>query len=157
VTQFYPWLVFVHLVGLVVFVATHGVSMLVAFRVRRERDRRTIATLLELSGQATQASYLGLIVLGIGGLGAAWVSDQLLRPWVVASYVVVVAVLVGMFSIAPGYYYPLREAISGAKGASPIGDDELVARLRTRRPEALALIGGIGLAVLLWLMVLKPG
>jgi len=155
--QFYPWLVFVHLVGLVLFVAAHGVSMFVSFRVRRERDRAVVATLLDLSMRGNQASYAGLLLIGIGGLGAAWVSSQLLAPWVVASYVVIVVVAVAMGAIAASYYYRLRDEVSGTRGVAAIADADLPRRLDTRRPEALAVIGGLGLVVLVWLMVLKPG
>ena len=67
----YPWLVFVHLLGLIVFVAMHGVAMFVAFRIRPERDAAVVKLLLALSSRANQAMYLGLLLLGIGGLGAA--------------------------------------------------------------------------------------
>jgi len=45
------------------------------------------------------------------------------------------------------------------KGEPPpaqVGPDELAALLDTRRPEALAAVGFIGLVLILWLMVLKP-
>jgi len=38
----YQWLVFVHLIGLVLFVAMHGVAMFMAFRLRTERVRVVI-------------------------------------------------------------------------------------------------------------------
>jgi hypothetical protein len=152
----YPWLVFLHLVGLVFFLLAHGVSMFVAFRVRQERDPASARLLLELSSRGTQSSYLGLILLGVGGLGAAASAGLLLAPWIVASYIVLAIVIVLMYAIGAGYYYPLRQALAGEKGAEPIGAEELTARLQTRRPEALALIGIGGLVVLVWLMVLKP-
>jgi hypothetical protein len=165
----YLWLVFVHLIGLVVFLMSHGASMWVAFRLRQVRDRATISALLDLSNRATQASYVGLLLLGIGGLGAAYVNTLLTAGWIVASYVVVVIVLVAMYAIATPYYMGLRKALGtpgqdrGARGEArslepvpPIDDAELARRLDSRRPDALAGIGGLGLVVLVWLMVLKP-
>ncbi|HEY3522313.1 MAG TPA: hypothetical protein VGK63_01305, partial [Candidatus Limnocylindrales bacterium] len=81
--QLYPWLVFVHLLGVVGFVAAHGVSMWTAFAIRRARDRDVLIALLGLSKRAVGHTYAGLLLLAIGGLGAAWVSDQLLATWVV--------------------------------------------------------------------------
>src|SRR5262245_66161501 len=107
----YQWLVFLHLIGLVLFVMTHGVSMFVAFRVRADPQPDTARLLLGLSQRANQAMYLGLLLLGIGGLGAAWNANQLTTSWVVASYVVLFLVLIGMWAIGAGFYYPLREAL----------------------------------------------
>ena len=152
----YLWLVLLHLVGVVLFVAMHGVSMAISFWLRRQRDRATIVNLLELSSRSTQVAYLGLLLLGIGGLGAAATVNLLTTPWVVASYVVVAVVLVAMFAVAAPYYYGLRDAISGAKGVTPIDDVALVERLASRRPEVLAAIGGLGLLAIVWLMVMKP-
>ncbi len=81
---------------------------------------------------------------------------MLLAGWVVASYVVLIAVLVGMWALGAGFYYPLREALAGKDGVAPIDRAELARRVDNRRPEALALVGLGGLIVLVWLMVLKP-
>jgi hypothetical protein len=153
----YQWLVVAHLLGLVVFLLGHGISIGCAFRARSERDRKVIVTLIDLSSRGNQAGMVGLVVMAVAGLGAAWNANLLTAPWVVGSYVVLIAVILGMGAVASSYYYPLRDAIAGAKGATPIDDAELVRRLDNRRPEILMVIGGIGLVLLVWLMVLKPG
>jgi hypothetical protein len=154
----YPWLVAVHLVGLVVFLACHGVSMFVAFRVREEPDRAVIAALLGLSARGNQVMYLGLLLLGIGGLGAAATAGWLLAPWVIASYVVVAVTILAMWAMGAGFYYPIREGIEGTPKTPRLDDAELRARLAaSRRPEALAGVGLTALVLLVWLMTLKPG
>ena len=152
----YQGLVFLHLAGLVLFLLAHGVSMWAVFQVRAARSRDVVVTLLEMSGRSAQASYLGLILLGIGGLGAAWNSNFLTTTWAIASYVVLGIVLFGMYGVGAGFYTPLRQALRGANGAPPIRDDELFERLQNRRPEILAAIGLSGLAVLVALMVYRP-
>jgi hypothetical protein len=153
----YPWLVFVHLLGLIVFVAMHGVAMFVAFRIRPERDAAVVKLLLALSSRANQVMYLGLLLLGIGGLGAAGSAGLLVAPWIVASYIVLIVVIIAMYALGAGFYYPLREELEGKEGSPPLEGAALVARLQNRRPEALALFGFGGLAILTWLMVFKPG
>ena len=153
----YQWFVFLHLIGLVLFVAMHGVAMFVAFRIRSERDTNVAKLLLGMSSRANQVMYLGLLALGVGGLGAAAINGWLISPWVVASYAVLIAVFIAMYAIGAGFYYPLREALDGAKGTTPIDGAELGSRLSNRRPELLAVFGFGGLAVLTWLMVFKPG
>lgn len=153
----YPWFVFLHVVGLLVFVAAHGVSGWVAFRVRGEADRRVVTALLGMSLQATRAAYLGLLALGIGGLGAAWSAGLLTAPWVVGSYIVVAVVLVVMYAVASPFYMGLRKALEAPPGGDgPIDDAELAARLQNRRPELLVTVGVAGLVILVWLMSVKP-
>jgi hypothetical protein len=151
----YAWLVYLHLVGLVVFLAAHGASMFASFRIRVERDPRVVAALLATSQEATRVMYIGLLLLGVGGLGAAGSGGLLLARWVVASYIVLVLVLVGMYAIASPYYVSLRQLVGDGRG--PVDDRALGRALDSRRPEALMAIGLVGLLVLVWLMVLKPG
>ena len=138
----YSWLVALHLVGLVVFLVSHAVSMWVAFRVRGETNRDVVAALLGMSARGSQVMYLGLLLLGIGGLGAAATAGWLTAPWVVASYVVIVLVIVLMYVVGAPYYYGLRDGLEGTDKVARLDDAELVARLRTSRPEPLAAIGG---------------
>jgi Predicted integral membrane protein (DUF2269) len=150
----YSWLVFIHLVGLVVFAIAHGVSTFVAFRVRSEREPGLIAALLGMSQIGVGGLYVGLLLLGIGGLGAAWQGGLLTAPWVVASYVALGIVLVTMWSVASPYYGNLRKLAADPAAGS---DGRLAAALDSRRPEVLLGVGGAGLLVLIWLMVMKPG
>ena len=154
----YPWLVALHLLGLVVFLLCHAVSMWVAFRIRGETSREVIAALLGMSARGNQAMYLGLLLLGIGGLGAAASAGILLAPWVIASYVVVIVTLVAMWAMGAGFYYPLREGLEGTEKTPRLDDAALLATLAaSRRPEALAVVGLTALAILVWLMTFKPG
>jgi hypothetical protein len=153
----YTWLVVLHLLGLVVFLLAHGVSMFVAFRIRREDDRNVISAMLQLSAQGSRMLYLGLLLLGIGGLGAAGVGGLLLAPWVIASYIVLAVTLAAMYAIGSGFYYPLREGLEGSEKVERLDDQSLRTRLRaSRRPEALAAVGVGSLVILVWLMTVKP-
>jgi len=153
----YQWLVFVHLVGLVLFLLMHGVSMWAAFGVRSDPRPETARVLLGLSMRANQAMYLGLLLLIVGGLGAAWNANQLTAGWIVASYVVLIVVIAGMYALGASFYYPLREALLPKDGGpSTIDAAELARRVANRRPEGLAVVGLGGLLILTWLMVLKP-
>jgi len=154
----YLWLVALHLVGLIVFVMCHGVSMFVVFRIRTERNRGVIVALLDLASRANQAMYIGLLLLAIGGLGAAWNAGLLLAPWVVGSYVVLIVTIVVMYAAGSGFYYPLREGLEGSEKVARFEDEELFTKLATSsRPFLLAAVGLTALVVLVWLMVLKPG
>ena len=45
----YNWWVFLHIAGVFAFLTAHGVSVGVAFKLRRERDPQRILALNELS------------------------------------------------------------------------------------------------------------
>jgi hypothetical protein len=158
----YPWLVWLHLLGAFVFAFGHGVSAVVAFKVRGERERSRIAALLEVSQLSQGSMYVGLVLLLAGGIAAGIVGGWFGQLWLWATIAVLVLVLILMYGIASPYYGKVRGGLGLAayqrKGAPPqvLSDAELVALLDSRRPEALAGIGIIGLAVILWLMVFKP-
>jgi hypothetical protein len=67
-----------------------------------------------------------------------------------------------MYVLASSYYTGVRRALGQATFGSkeppppPVPVEELLAMLDSRRPEAIALVGGIGLVALVWLMILKP-
>jgi uncharacterized membrane protein len=151
----YQGLVLLHIVGVVVFAIAHGVSMFAAFRVRAETEPRVIAALLGMSKSAVKLLYVGLILLLIGGFGAAWQAGLLLAPWAIASYIVLIVLVVVIGVVATPYYVGLRELVSG-DGAATLDPAALRARLDTRRPELLAVVGSGGLLLLLWLMVVRP-
>lgn len=154
----YQWLVALHLIGVVLFALTHGVSMFVAFRVARERNRDVIAALLGLSSRGNQVMYLGLLLLAVGGLGAAAQVGWLLAPWVVASYVVLIGTMLVMYAAGAGFYYPIRDGLTGSEKTPRLEDEELFATLSaSRRPHVLAAVGLGALVILVWLMTLKPG
>ena len=101
--------------------------------------------------------YVGLLLLLIGGAGAATINDFWTKPWVLGSIVVLLVVIVLMYALGTGYYMPLRRQLAGMDGAAPMTDAELAARLDERRPRLLAGIGSLGLLLIIWMMVLKPG
>lgn len=155
----YPWFVFAHLIGFVLFAISHGASAYMAFRIRSDRDLRTVASMLGMSELAKGPMYAGLLLILVGGAGAATVAGIWLTPWVIASIVVLFVVLAVMFSVASPYYGELRKAVGDPTAGVPatISPDELERRLDSRRPEALLSVGTVGLLILVWLMVLKPG
>jgi hypothetical protein len=153
----YQWFVFTHLVGLVLFVFAHGASAFASYQIRSSRDPMAIGSYLTLSLQAVRTAYIGLLLLIIGGAAAATDVGWWSRPWVWSSVIALVAVLLGMWIVGSRYYMNLRRMLAGSEGKPPIGEQELAAYLDSRVPDVLGAIGAVGLLVLIWLMVLKPG
>jgi len=155
----YPWFVLAHLVGLVLFAVCHGASAFMAFRLRGERDPVVVDALLKVGALSVGPMYIGLLLLAIGGLGAAAAHNLWGQPWLIASIAVFVIVLVAMWAIASPYYMGLRKALEerAPDGRPSMDSATLATMLDTRRPDILAAVGTIGLVLLVWLMVIKPG
>lgn len=155
----YPWFVLAHLVGLVLFAVCHGASAFMAFRLRGERDPVVVDAILKVGALSVGPMYIGLLLLGIGGFGAAAAGNLWGQPWLIASIAVFVIVLVVMWAVASPYYMGLRKALEerGPDGRPSMDATTLAPMLDTRRPDILAAVGTIGLVLLVWLMVIKPG
>jgi hypothetical protein len=155
--------VLLHVLGAFAFVAAHGVSMFAAFRLQGERDRSRQATLLELSQMGVGASYVGLLLLLVAGILAGFMGNHWDRGWIWAALGTLVAVAIAMYAVATPFYGRMRAAAGvGGMGRSadqfkpPATDADLDALPGSNRPMLLATIGGIGLVVIVWLMMLKP-
>jgi hypothetical protein len=162
--EWYPWIVVTHVVAAFAFILAHGVSAFVAFRLRRERRPDHVATLIGLSSMSLSVMYPALLVLlvagVIGGFAGAWWG----RVWIWLSIGLLLAIATAMYLVGTRYYIAVRHAVGiaapqdGARAgtfaeATPA---ELDALLTSRRPELLAVIGGVGLTAIIWLMEVKP-
>jgi hypothetical protein len=164
----YPWIVFVHVASAFTFILAHGVAVFVGFRIRPESDRARIAALLDLSTVTLPLMYGALLVLVVSGITAGAIGGWLGRLWIWTSIGVLVVVAVAMGVIASPYYLRIRQLVGAsisprqARGLPPVPSDcetverEIVARLRSRRPELLTAVGGGGLLLVIWLMLAKP-
>jgi hypothetical protein len=164
VTRVYLTMVFLHILGVIVFALAHGTSIAVSFRLRKERDHSRIAALLDVSSWSTSLMYLGLLLIIVPGIVLGFLGGFWGTWWLWVSIVLLVLVMGAMYGIATPYYLGLRAATgatvkeSAQRRAAALATDELVGSLATSwRPTALALVGGVGLAVILWLMIAQPG
>jgi hypothetical protein len=163
-TPYIGWIVFFHVLGAFAFAAGHGVSMFVAFQIRRERDRERLEALLDLSGWSLGLAGVGLLVLFVFGTLAGIVLGSWDRAWLWISLVLFIAIAGAMTPIGSGYFSGARLALGqrtrNLKAADPdpvpVSDKELDAILESKRPELLLAIGAGGFTVILWLMMFKP-
>jgi hypothetical protein len=158
----YPYIVLLHVVGAFVFALAHGVSIGVSLRLPSARSREERAGLLALSQMAVGGLYVGLALLLVGGIWAGFAGDHWGRAWIWAALAILVVIIGAMYALATPFYSRMR-VIAGietnpqlVERAGAIGDGDLEAMAASRRPLLLAAIGGIGLLLILWLMVVKP-
>lgn len=158
------WVIFIHVVSAFLFAAGHGVSMVVAFKLRRERDRARIAALLDISELSTWVALIGFLALLASGIVAGIMLGSFDRAWIWISLALLIGIAVAMTPLGAAYFNRIRHAIGqrtrAIKKDQPdpvaVSDEELARLLDTRRPELLLLIGGGGFLVILWLMMFRP-
>ncbi|MEX2203627.1 MAG: hypothetical protein WD965_06020 [Actinomycetota bacterium] len=153
----YRWWKFLHVAAVLGFVLFHGVSVLVALRLRKERDRVRIAELLGFSGTSTMGMYVslgGLILFGvIAGFSGKWWSYW----WIWISLGLLVATIAEMYAVARPYYQQLKDAIQlRPSGVPRKSDEELADLLRARAALFNAVFGIAALVIITWLMIWKP-
>jgi Predicted integral membrane protein (DUF2269) len=151
------WWVLLHIVGVAIFLAAHGVSMWVAFKVRAERDRARIESLLQLSGASVRGMYIGLLVLVIGGVLAGFAEGVWGFGWIWTAIALLVLISIVMLTVSAPYYRRVKEAVKlRPSGVPRKSDEELEEILGEQAPMASAGLGILALAAILWLMVWKP-
>jgi hypothetical protein len=161
-----PWLVVLHILSAFGFLAVHGISMGVLLRVRKERDRGRLATLLEFSATYLNALYLFLLLLLVTGiasgiLGGFWTNGQL---WLWVSLGLLIALVVAMYYFGTEPFTAMRSGL-GIQGfqdrkkgimPTPVSDAELEVLLTARRPLIGAALGIGTIVVIAALMEMKP-
>ena len=161
--DWYPWIKLLHVVGAFGFVLAHGASAMAAIRIRSEREPSRVAALLDLSGTSLGLMYISLLVLLAAGIWATFVRGFWGETWIWAAIAVLVILVAAMYPLGSLHYANVRRAVgikpySDPKDApppTPAAPAELEALLTSNRPFLLAAIGGIGLLVILWLIVVK--
>jgi hypothetical protein len=162
--DWYPWIKLLHVVGAFGFVLAHGASTFAAIRIRREREPSRVAALLDLSGTSIGLMYISLLVLLAAGIAAGFIGSFWGRAWIWVAIGVLALVVVAMYPLGSQHYANVRRAV-GIKAYNdpkdgpppePMPPAQLEPLLASNRPYLLSAIGGVGLLVILWLMVVKP-
>ena len=165
--DWHPWLVYAHVMGAFAFAAGHGVSATMAFRLRRERDPIRIGAILDMSLYSvspTSLMSIGFVVLLLSGVAAGFEGAYWGRAWIWTSIVLLVVVTGLMTPFAALHYNKVRAGVgqkaprdkSDAPPPTPLPADQLEPLLLSPRPWQLAAVGGIGFALVVYLMVFKP-
>lgn len=165
--NWYPWIVFVHVAGVLIFFIAHGTSMAVAFRLKRESDPARIGALLDLSSWSLGIlPSLGFLVGLIAGIAAGIIGGHFGRLWIWTSLALLVAVTVYMTPMVAARLGPIRTAAGTqtinpfsrkAPPPPPAGDSaELVRLVAAWNPVTPAVVGLASFLIILWLMFFQP-
>lgn len=159
----YGWIVFLHVLGGFTFVLGHGASVIVAFRLRGQRDTSQIRELLAVSQTGVAITYVGLLLLLAAGILAGFIGDHWGRLWIWTSLGILLLVSVMMYAVATPHYGRMRAAAAAqgyekqaAKYRPPAAPEQLPALADSNRPFWLAIVGAVGLIAIIYLMLFKP-
>jgi len=162
--DWYPWVVLIHVSGAFGFVLGHGTSVLVAFRLRSEREPARVTALLDLSGSSLAMMYGALLLLLIAGIVAGFMGGYWGHVWIWVALGLFVVIVVAMYPLGTQHYAKVRHAFglksyqdkADAPPPEPASAVVQAALLASPQPWILAVVGGGGLLLILWLMVVKP-
>jgi hypothetical protein len=156
--MYFNWVLYAHIASAFVFLAAHGVSMVVLYRIRGERDRVKIMTLITLSGATTLPMYVALGAIVVSGVLAALKLESFGHWWVWVAIAILVATIGLMTAIAKPYFAKIKLACQVRPSGVPrTSDEELTEILRGPTAHVITAIGVIGLLAILYLMVFTPG
>ncbi len=148
-----------HILAVVAFLGCHGASMFALFRIRAlGADRERISDVIAFSGTTARPMYVSLIVLVVAGFGAGITGDWIDDWWVWIAVVVLVITTGLMTALAKPYFKKISAACAlRPSGVPRVSDEELTELTHARAGIAVTAIGLIGLTMIVWLMVFKPG
>lgn len=161
----YQLVVFLHVIAVLGYLLSHGVSATVSYAIKKERDVNRIRALLDLSEASYPSMFLSLLAVIVFGLAAAFLNMTWWRfgwIWVSLLVLVVIVVLMAVFGATP--FGKIRKAAGlpyKVKGKpfpaeSTKSNEEIYAATVKVNPTLLLVIGYGGFAVIAWLMIVKP-
>ena len=160
----YKWVLFFHVVGALVFMMSHGVSIFVAFRLQQEQNVDSIRALLDLSTMSLRGTWGSTFLLLAAGIALGFMGKWWSQGWLWFSIGIFVAVAVIMFVISSRAYYPLRTAVglpdpwSKADELGEVAtDEEIQTLIKAGHPQLMAIIGLGGLFIIRVLLQSKIG
>ena len=153
----FRWLLFLHIASVLALLGTHGTSMTVLYRIRRERDRAKILSLVTLSGETILPMYISLAAILVTGVLLGLKVHVFSEWWIWTAIVllVVTAALMGM--VARPYFARVKEACQMRPSGVPrVSDEELGDIVQASTAHVISAIGVIGLLAILYLMIFQP-
>ena len=162
----YQWLVFAHILGVFGFLLAHGTAAAVTFALRRQREVERVRVLLDLSRGVTMVANVSLLVLLAAGITAGFMGNWWGQGWIWASLGLFILIGVTMTLLGSRPLNRIRqlvhvgnpsrsETISHAS-LDTSAEKQLAVLLAATHSWLLTVIGGGGLALILWLMMFKP-
>lgn len=160
----YRFIVFLHVVSAITFFAAHGVSMMMLFKVSRERNYENLCNYLDVSSMALRPAMMALHGIELTGIALTIWAGWWRMGWIWASLALFVFIGVIMHKYAGGYMNSVRRAMGMVsekdlkKGVrpNPMPYEKLMEVVATGRPRFVLASAGGAAALITAMMVMKP-
>jgi uncharacterized membrane protein len=160
----YNWLVFAHVLGVVIFAAGHGISMAMLAMLRNERNPDRLRAMLDMSLGGLFATYGGLLLIIVSGVWLGFEGGFWGQGWLWTSIAILVAITVFMMFVGVTHFGRIREAVglqpyrfTRQVTLGPIASEADIAALAMSPKVGLTMsLGTLALIALLILMTVKP-
>lgn len=157
-------LLFLHVLSAIAFFLFHGVSALMALRVRVETDLARIRALLDLSQMSIMPMGISLLLMGLTGIILPFLVHLWDRVYIWLSIVLILGVGIYMAVFNETHYKQLRRLVGlpymkGSKtypAETPRPAEEVRAFIQSISVGPLTAVGFGVPVIVLWLMVFKP-
>jgi hypothetical protein len=158
------WLVLIHALAALTYFLLHGTSLAMAFCVRKETDFARIRAMLDLSAATVLPMGIAFGIMGLTGLVMPFLIQIWDKVYIWLSIVLILFVFICMGEFNETRYKELRRLVGlpymkGNKTLPadlPSTPEEVAALLQKTNVTALATVGYIIPALVLWLMIFKP-
>jgi hypothetical protein len=158
------WLTYLHILASLTFFLSHGTSVAMAFKIRKETDIERIKAMLDLSGSTIMALFISFLVMGLTGLVLPFIYRFWGTGWVWTSIALTLFIFVWMALINERAYKRLRKLVGlpymfGNKefpAEPPASQEDIQTHIQSINVHLLATVGYGVPAVILWLMTFKP-
>jgi hypothetical protein len=158
------WVLFIHVLSAFIFALAHGASTKVILRIQREKSAERLAALLELTTEYANVFYSSLLVMILAGIANGFLGHWWGSIWIWLGLGLLLGIFYAMFALASMPLAKLRKAlglpyVEAGKphpAEAPASPEDIARLLAAIKPKSIAVIGYGGLALVVWLMVLKP-
>jgi hypothetical protein len=156
--MYYRWVLYLHIGSALAMLGLHGTSMVVLYRIRRERNREKIHALLTLSGETAVPLYVSLLLIVVSGVLAGLYLESFSDWWIWLAILLLVGTVGYMTAVAKPYFAKIKGACEMRPSGVPrVSDEELEELLSSSLAHKITAVGAGALLVILYLMIFKPG
>jgi hypothetical protein len=160
----YLWIKLLHILAAFAYVTAHGASVGMTLWLPQEKSLERMRALLDLSRAFFGVGSVAIAIMFLAGIAGGFVGHYWSRGWIWLSLGLLLAMVTYMALFVTTYYHRVRKAVGlpydekwkPQPAVEPASTADVAALLAQGRPLLLALVGGIGLAVVVGLMVFKP-
>ena len=157
----YNWLVFLHIFLSLLLMLGHGAHAAAMLKFRGEPDPEKCLTFFSNVPDIKYVRYL-YMAMGVFGFAASFIAGWWKQGWIWISAVIFTIVSWVMYNYGAGYYGIIFDAANRLIEAKKTNVDLPAAQKAFDEARSMphvtivSIVGGIGLALILWLMRFKP-